>query len=315
VTRWRPALLAIAVVLPFVFPNTSQRHLLVLIGINVIMVASLDLLIGYTGLTSLGHAGFMGIGAYASALLTMHMRASFPIALFAGAFAAAAAGLFIGYPSLRLRHHYFVLVTFIFGIILTQLFTSLVGITHGPMGLSGIPFARLTVPGIVDHTFNPFQSKVDSYYLVLVIAAAVLWVKERIVHARVGYALRAIKEQEALALAIGINTHGYKVLVFVISAGTAGAAGSLYAHYTTFLSPESFTFVDSFNFFVMNLVGGAGTFAGPIAGPLILTVVRDTLRNIHPVLAEIVFGVFLIAAIAFMPTGLAGLARHRSRRS
>lgn len=313
-TRWRLALLGAALVLPFAFPSISQRHLLVLIGINVIAVASLDLLMGYTGLTALGHAGFMGIGAYTSALLMMTQRAPFPIALAAAALVAAAAGLFVGYPSLRLRHHYFVLVTFIFGIILTQLFTSLVGVTRGPMGLPGIPFARLAIPGIVDHTFNSFRSKVDSYYLVVAMAATVLWLKERLVRARIGYAMQAIKEQEALAMTIGIDTHRYKVVVFAISTGIAGAAGSLYAHYTTFLSPESFTFVDSFNLFVMNLVGGAGSFAGPIAGPVVLTVVRDALRNIDPVLAEIVFGVFLIATIAFMPAGLAGAARRWSGR-
>lgn len=309
------ALTAAALALPFVFPTIAARNLLILIGINVILVASLDLLIGYTGLISLGHAGFWGIGAYTSALLMMHYRIPFPLALLAAALVAAAGGVFVGYPSLRLRHHYFVLVTFIFGIILTLLFTSLIGITRGPMGLPGIPFARLDLPPLFSHTFNTFQSKIGYYYLVLFFVALILLLKERIVQTRMGQALIAIREEENLAMAIGIDTHRYKVLIFAISAGIAGLAGSLYAHYTTFLSPESFTFVDSFNLFVMNLVGGVGTFAGPIVGPILLTAVRDTLRNISPVLAEIVFGVFLIAAIAFLPTGLVGGLRKLGQRA
>ncbi|MGQ0568704.1 MAG: branched-chain amino acid ABC transporter permease [Armatimonadota bacterium] len=307
-------LVAAAIMLPLVFPSIAQHNLLILIGINVILVASLDLLMGYAGLTSLGHAGFMGIGAYTSALLVMRFHAPFPLALLTATIAAALGGIFIGYPSLRLRHHYFVLVTFIFGIILTLLFTSLIGVTRGPMGLPGIPFATLAVPPLLTYTFNTFQSKIAYYYLVLFFVVLVLLIKERIVGARIGQALIAIKEEENLAQAIGIDTHRYKVLIFAISTGLAGLAGSLYAHYTTFLSPESFTFVDSFNLFVMNLVGGAGTFAGPIAGPVLLTVVRDVLRNISPVVAEIVFGVFLIAAIAFLPTGLVGGVRRLRQR-
>ncbi|MDQ7843426.1 MAG: branched-chain amino acid ABC transporter permease [Armatimonadota bacterium] len=310
----RLLLLAAAAAAPFVFPTIAQRHLLILIAINVILVASLDLLMGTAGLLSLGHAGFMGIGAYTSALLALHYRIPFLLALAAAALAGGLAGLFIGYPSLRLRHHYFVLVTFIFGIILTLLFTSLVGVTRGPMGLPGIPFATIGLPQVGAHTFNTFRSKVDYYYLVAGAAGGVLWLRGRLVRGRLGAALIAIREEEQLAMAVGIPTHRYKVLAFVISTAIAGAAGSLYAHYATFISPEVFTFVDSFNLFVMNMIGGAGTPAGPVVGPLLLTVVRDTLRNISPVAAEIAFGAFLIAAIAFLPTGLMGALRRSAGR-
>lgn len=307
-------LLTAAVAAPFVFTSIAQRHLLVVIAINVILVASLDLLMGSTGLVSLGHSGFMGIGAYTSALLVMHYRVPFPLALFGAAATAALGGFFIGYPSLRLRHHYFVLVTFIFGIILTLLFTSLIGLTRGPMGLPGIPFATVSFPGNLSYTFNTFRSKVDYYYLVLGLAALVLWLRHRLLTARIGYALVGIREEENLAMAVGVNTHRYKVLIFVISTGLAGLAGSLYAHYTTFISPEVFTFVDSFNLFVMDMIGGAGTAVGPIVGPILLTVVRDALRNVSPVLAEIAFGVFLIAAIAFLPRGLMHSLQQRMGR-
>ncbi len=308
------ALLAAAVAAPLVFTSIAQQHLLVIIAINIILVTSLDLLMGSTGLVSLGHSGFMGIGAYTSALLVIHYRVPFPIALLAAAAAAAVGGLFIGYPSLRLRHHYFVLVTFIFGIILTLLFTSLVGLTRGPMGLPGIPFATVELPGNIRHTFNAFQSKVDYYYLVLGLAVLILWLRHRLLTAHLGFALVGIREDENLAMAVGVDAHRYKVVIFVISTGLAGLAGSLYAHYTTFISPEVFTFVDSFYLFVMDMLGGAGTALGPIVGPILLTIVRDALRSISPVLAEIAFGVFLIATIAFLPRGLAYSLQQRLGR-
>ncbi|HXF83292.1 MAG TPA: branched-chain amino acid ABC transporter permease [bacterium] len=311
----RLLLLAAVVVAPWVFSTLAQRNLLVLIAINVILVASLDLLMGSGGLLSLGQAGFMGVGAYTSALLVIHAGVPFLAALAAAAISAGGAGFLIGYPSLRLRHHYFVLVTFIFGIILTLLFTSLVALTRGPMGLPGIPFAAVGLPGVGRYTFNTFQAKVPYYYLVAAFAAGVLWLRGRLLAGRLGYALAAIREEEHLGMAVGIPTHRYKVLAFVISTAQTGLAGALYAHYTTFISPEVFTFVDSFNLFVMNMIGGAGTAAGPVIGPLLLTVVRDVLRNISPVAAEIAFGVFLIAAIALLPAGLMGAlaARHRAR--
>jgi len=307
-------LFAAAVAAPLVLTSIAQQNLLVVIAINIILVTSLDLLMGSTGLISLGHSGFMGIGAYTSALLVMHYRVPFPAALLAAAATAALGGLFIGYPSLRLRHHYFVLVTFIFGIILTLLFTSLISVTRGPMGLPGIPFATVELPGNIGHTFNTFRSKVDYYYLVLGFAVLVLWLRRRLLSARIGYALAGIREEENLAMAVGVNTHRYKVLIFVVSTGLAGLAGSLYAHYTTFISPEVFTFVDSFNLFVMDMIGGAGTLIGPIVGPVLLTIVRDALRSISPLLAEIAFGVFLIATIAFLPRGLVYALQQRLER-
>ena len=294
-------LVAVCAILPFLFPSVAHRNLLVLIMINTLVVLSLDLLVGYAGLLSLGHAGFWGIGAYTSALLVMREGAPFPLAALAAAVVAGSCGLFIGYPSLRLRSHYFVLVTFVTGIIITLLLTSLVGITRGPMGLPAIPFATL---GPV--TFNTFRSKVGYYYLVTGVVLLVLSLKHRLRASRAGTSLIAIREDEDLAEAVGIDTHAHKVLVFGLSTAIAGAAGSLYAHYTTFLSPDAFTFVSSFDFFVMTVVGGAGTFAGPLVGPALITVLRDALRAVSPVLAEVAFGVLLILTVAFFPRGLAG---------
>lgn len=309
----------IGVALPLLFTNPSQRHLLVLIGINVILVTGLDLLIGYTGLISLGHGGFWGVGAYTSALLVKQAGAPFLLGLLGAGGMAALMGVFIGYPALKLRGHYFVVVTFISAIVLNLLFTNLVDLTRGPMGIPGIPFAKLEIPGWFSYRFNPFKSTISYYYLVLFFLFLVMMAKTWIVRSRFGRALVAIREDEDLAASVGIDTHRYKVLIFAVATGFAGIAGSLYAHYMTVISPASFTFVGSFNLFVMNLVGGAGTLLGPVVGPVALTLVQELARIFSPVGAEIAFGVFLIVTIIFLPKGIAGsirllIERRKTRR-
>lgn len=301
---WATLGLAVAIIAPHLFTGLAARHLLVLIGINVILVTGLDLLIGKAGLLSLGHAAFMGIGAYASALLVKAGWA-FPIGLVAALLFAALAGILIGLPALRLKGHYFSVVTFIIGIIVTILMTNMVGITRGPMGLPGIPFAKLELFGW-QHTFLTLIHKVGYYYLVLGFVVLALLLRWRLVRSRFGRALAAIKGDENLAEALGIPTYRTKLAVFTLAAGMAGVAGSLYAHYTAFISPDSFTFVHSFDLFVMNLVGGAGTFLGPIVGPVFLTALSSGLRGLSAVLAQILYGVLLIVIIVVLPDGLVG---------
>lgn len=303
----------LAAALPYVFTGLAARNLLVLTAINVILVVSLDLLIGLTGLLSLGHAAFWGVGAYASALTAMRLGFPFPLALLAAIAAGALAGAIVGVPALRLRGHHFSVVTFIIGIIATILMTNLVGLTRGPMGLPGIPFASLRLFGW-SHTFMTIVYKVGYYDLTLVFVALALLLRWRIAASRLGRALQAIKGDEDLARAIGIRTFRVKLTAFCVSAAVAGAAGSLYAHYTAFISPDSFTFVESFDLFVMNLVGGAGTALGPLIGPAFLTTVGAALRSVSPVLAEIIYGALLIVSITLLPTGLVGGARALALR-
>jgi len=172
--------------------------------------------------------------------------------------------------------------------------------------LPGIPFVAVWIPGVGSLVLNTFRDKSAYYYMVLAVVVVTLWLRSRVMGSRMGRALVAVREDEDLGQTLGIDTHRYKVGVFALSTAWAGLAGSLYAHYTTFLAPEIFDFASSFELFVMNLVGGAGTAAGPVVGPVLLTVVRDGLRATHPVLAGILFGVFLILAIAFLPQGLVG---------
>ena len=298
---------AAAIAAPHVFDSLTARHLLVLVAINVILVASLDLLIGGAGLLSLGHAAFMGVGAYASALVVKAGWA-FPLGLVTAVVVAAIAGLVVGVPALRLKGHYFSVVTFIVGIIITILMTNLVDLTRGPMGLTGIPFATIDLFGW-SHTFRTIIAKVGYYYLTLIFVALVLLIRWRLGRSRFGRALAAIKGDENLAEAVGIATYRTKVTAFVIAAAGAGLAGALYAHYAVFLSPDSFTFVNSFDLFVMNLLGGAGTVLGPIVGPTFLVVISSALRNLSPALSHVVYGVILIAVIVVLPTGIVGGAK------
>ncbi|HLV11531.1 MAG TPA: branched-chain amino acid ABC transporter permease [Trueperaceae bacterium] len=312
---WRLLVLALglaaALAAPHVFTGLAAQHLLVMVAINVILVVSLDILVGGAGLISLGHAAFMGVGAYTSALLVKGGWA-FPAGLLAAALAAAAAGLVVGVPALRLKGHYFSVVTFIVGIIATILMTNLVDLTRGPMGLPGIPFVTLRLFGW-EHTFRSIVFKTGFYYLALVFALLTLLVRWRLSRSRFGRSLAAIRGDENLAESVGIPTYRVKLTAFVVAAAFAGLAGSLYAHYTAFISPDSFTFVHSFDLFVMNLVGGAGTFLGPIVGPAFLTLLGNALRELSPALSHVIYGALLIGVIVVLPDGIVGGAKRALR--
>lgn len=307
--RWPLLALAlvVAIVLPRLFTSPLIAHFLVLIGINIVIVLSLDLVVGHLGLSALGHAGFVGIGAYTSALLVKNMGAPFLVGLVGGTAFAALCGAVIGWPSLRLRGHYFVIVTFITGIVLNLFFTNLVDITNGPMGLPGIPPPR--IGGF------QFSDKLSYYYLVLAFIVGALLIKWRIQESRMGRALAAIRADEDLAKAVGIRTHRYKVGTFVLSAAGAGLAGSLYAHYLRYIGPVSFDFPHSFDLFMMNLLGGRATMAGPIIGPTLLTAIDEASQFFRPEIARIAFGISLILIILYMPQGIVGLFRSRLSKS
>jgi branched-chain amino acid transport system permease protein len=301
-------LVLLSLALPFIFKSMLVQHFLVLIGIKIILVMSLDLVVGHTGLTSLGHAGFMGIGAYTCSLLVINHDAPFLFALLSGMLLACLFGILVGYPSLRLKGHYFVIVTFICGIIFNLFFTNLIGITKGPMGIPGIPPPQIGFGSLFSIRF---ESKQAYYYLVIAFIFIMIYVKSRFYNSKMGRALEAIRGDEDLAKSLGINAHFYKVTAFATSTGFAGLAGGLYAHYFRFIGPDSFTMLNSFDLFVMNLVGGVGTIAGPIIGPLILTVIDELSQLFKPQLARILFGVSLILIILYMPKGIMGLINER----
>lgn len=271
-------------------------HLLILIGLYTILAVSLNLIIGYCGQVSLGHAAFYGVGAYTSALLTLNGLLPFFPALAAAAAAAAILGLGLGIPTLRLKDDYLAIVTLGFGVIVELVLLNL-GITGGPDGLSRIP---------VPQVFGVSLRQKPAYLVLvgLVVALVLLFIRQ-VVNSRHGRALRAIRDHELTAQVMGINTAAYKIVIFTLAAGLAGLAGSLYAHYITFINPESFGLHTSIQILTMVVLGGMGSIGGSIVGAVVLTVLPEVLRGIADY-QDLVYGALLIAMLLWRPQGLFG---------
>ncbi len=294
--------------------NPYYLHILIMAGIFAILALSLNLLLGFTGQLSLGHAAFFGIGAYASALVTL--RGPWPAwaGFVAAVLLAGLAGYAVGRVSLKLRGAYFVLVTISFAGVTHLVSLNWMDLTNGPLGLPGVPPAELVVPGILALSF---RSKPAYYYLVLIVAAAAYFVCHRLVYSRIGRAFVALRENEALAESVGIDGTRYLVLAAVVSAAMAGGAGSLYAHYTRFVSPEVFLFTYTVTMVIMVVAGGKGTLAGPVVGAVLFTALPEALREVTSWQWQmVVYGVLLILTVVFVPKGIvpAFVAWRRERR-
>lgn len=271
-------------------------HLAVLAGIYIILTVSLNLIIGYAGQVSLGHAAFYGIGAYASALVALHWHFPFPLAAMCAMLTAGASGMALGLPTLRLKEDYLAIVTLGFGVIMDLIFLNL-EITGGPDGLAGIPS-----PALFGLSFRP-----TALYLIIVAVAVILvllatW---RLVESYHGRALRAIRDHEVTAQVMGINTPAYKVVIFTLAAALAGLAGSLYAHYITFINPESFGLHTSILILAMVVLGGMGSMVGAVAGAVILTALPELLREFRSY-QDLVYGALLVGLLILRPEGLLG---------
>lgn len=309
------AIVAVALLaLPVVVPDPYALHLAIYVGINVMLVAGLNLLVGYMGLLSLGHGAFWGLGAYTSALLALRAGVSFWLGLPAAGVLAAGASVLLGSLVLRVRGHRFVIITLAFQEIVRLVHYNWVGLTNGQNGLSGVPAPTLAVPGVVTVSFLPKQ---HFYYLVLILAAATVLVCARLVDSHVGRALVAIRESEDLAEAVGIDTFRYSMLAFGVGAFFAGLAGSLYAHYTHYVSPDMFEFIHIVEMLIMILMGGRGTTAGPVVGAVVFTALPESLRfvGLSPTAQWIVLGLVLVLGILYLPEGIVPrLERLHSRQ-
>ena len=245
-------------------------RILVIAGIYIILTLSLNLIVGFTGLPALGHAAFSCIGAYTSSLLALNVGLSPWIGLLIGACVAALSGIVIGYPAVRLKGDYLALATFGLGVIVYSIAKNWVSLTRGPMGLPGIPGFSILGFGL---------SEIWSYLLLVSIFVVItIFVIERIVSSPFGRILRSIREDEIASAALGKDTIKHKLLVFIIGAFFAGIAGSLYAHYITFIDPSSFTVKESITILLMVIFGGMGSISGSVVGAIILVVLPELLR-------------------------------------
>jgi branched-chain amino acid transport system permease protein len=301
------SLLAAAVVAAVVPLVANEYYLSVLIfgGLYAVMALGLNLLVGYTGQLSFGHNAFVGIGAYASAILTTRYGVPAVVALVVVCVATAVVAVAIGYPTLRLRGHYLAMGTAAWGVIGYAVFSQMEEVTNGFSGISGIPFLTL---GPVT-----FDSAVKFFYLTWTVLLVTVLACRRLVNSRAGRALRAIRSDEVAARSSGIRTTGYRVQVFVLSAVLAAGAGSLFAHWVTYISPEPFAPGLAIQLLVFLFAGGIGTQWGPVVGAVVLTAVGE-LTSAYQGYSQLFFSVLLVVMLIFAPRGIVGeIAALRQR--
>ncbi len=297
----------VALFLPVLLPHPFVLSIATQAVIWALLAASWDLLSGYTGQVSFGHAGFFALGAYTAAAASKHLGLSPWLGLALGAAVAAAVGLGTGFPALRLRGHYLALVTLALAELIRLTAQNWLAVTGCPFGIYDFgSFTGLPATGI------PRAQAV--YLLVAAIAGAgvgaMLYVCRR---TRAGRAFRAIREDEVLAESLGINTTVYKLLAFGLSSGLAGLAGTLYAYYIQLVSPTVATAATTSLVIGMAVFGGLGTIWGPALGALLLYAINEGLRFIGVVYNLVAVGLVIMVFVIFLPRGLAGLRFGRAK--
>jgi branched-chain amino acid transport system permease protein len=285
---WIAAAIVVGVIGQFLISggilNPFYVNTLYYIGINIILAVSLHLIIGITGQFSIGHAGFLAVGAYASAIITMKLSLPFPVALITGGIVAAIAGLIIGIPTLRLRGDYLAIATLGFGEIMRIVFLNIdyVG------GASGMMVAHMvTWPWL---------------FACVVIAIVVIANFTNSTHGR---ACISVRENEIAADAMGINTTFYKVIAFVIGSFFAGVAGALHAHNFYIIQPSNFGFLKSFDILIFVVLGGLGSMSGAVIAAILLTIISTFLQD-FPEIRMVIYSLVLIVMMLFRPQGLMG---------
>ena len=283
---------------------TYLLHILILIGIYIILSVSLNLLAGYTGILSIAHAAFYGVGAYAAALMALRVHTPFLLNLVLAVIAAALLGALVGIPSLRIKDDYFIIATFAFQIITFSVLNNWISFTSGPMGLPGIPQPVL------------FGWQVSSHWeflvLTFVLAAIVFLISKRLVDSPFGRVLKAIREDEVFARSMGKDVASFKVRVFMLGAGMAAVAGVLYATYITYIDPTSFTVMESIFIISIVIIGGAGNLWGSVLGAAVLVALPELLlfvglpNSVAANIRQMLYGGLLVVFMMWRSRGLIG---------
>jgi branched-chain amino acid transport system permease protein len=303
--RWL-ALCAVAAlaVLPWVIGGRYVLHVSTMIAIMATLALGMNLML-QIGQLSMAHSAFMGIGAYASALLTMRLGVPVLLALpLSGLLCALTAGL-LGPVFLRIKGVYFVLLTFAFGQIVTLVFQEWTGLFGGNSGLHGIP--KLSAFG------HRLTEPAGIYGVALALALASFALVRGILRSDIGAMLRAVEADEPLSRSLGANAQAWRLAVFMLTAAMAGVAGSLYAHVLGFLSPAAFGFGLSVDLVVMNVIGGTASAWGPLLGALLVVPLPELLRGVKEY-QLLTYGLVLIVFLLFFRDGLVGMATALARR-
>jgi len=286
--------------LAFPFLAGNDYHLTVMSTAYIFAIATvgLNLITGYTGQFNLAHSGFMAVGAYTVGILTVDHQVPFWVAFALSGVVAAAIGFFVGLVSLRLKGHFFSIFTMCVGYIMFLLIEKWESLTHGTVGIMGIP-----VPSAIGPV--SFESPRALYYLVFFFLVVGMWVMHRIVNSLLGRTFMAIRNGDELAESLGINLMRNKVLAFMLSVAYAGFAGGLYAGFVRFLGPDLASVEQTFNMTVYMLIGGLGTLVGPLLGAIAMPWLTQYLQFLQE-LRYLVFGPILVLLVIFMPHGIVG---------
>jgi branched-chain amino acid transport system permease protein len=293
--------LVIAAVLFFLSPLFLSRYLIFvlnLFAIYALVAIGLNLVMGYTGLVSAGHAGFLAIGAYSTALLSTVAGWMSPLIILpAAGLLTGLIGFGLGIPILRLKGFYIAMVTLAFGVVVAEIILQWSSLTHGDDGFR--------VPRAVLGAFV-FDSEEKLFFLIQPITIVMTLIARNIVRTRVGRAFRAIEQSEVASQTMGIDLAKYKTAAFGVSAFYTGIAGGLFAYAMTYISPDSFNMGVSIDFIAMIVIGGMWSILGSIIGAVVLTGIQHVLSDL-PTVQTLIFGMALIVFMIFMPKGISGL--------
>ena len=298
------ALAALVLLLPLVLPSAFYLRIAALVFINALAVIGLNLLMGFAGQVSLGHAGFFGIGAYAVTLGPAYLGLPVWASLIGGAVFSALLAFIVGQPILKLRGYYLAVATLGLGLLISMVFTNEADITGGPNGME--------VPRLVVFGWRAYGSQ--TWYWIsgvsLVIGA---WIAVNLITSPTGRAFRAIHDSETAARVLGIDVPRYKLLVFVMSAVYAAIAGSYFSLFDGFVTPDTTGFIRSIEFVVMAVLGGLGSILGSITGAAILVILPQVLTVFHEY-EHIMLGFIMIVFMIFLPGGIVPSLAQRFRR-
>lgn len=285
-------------------------YILILVEIYIILAVSLNLLMGFAGLISMAHAGFMAIGAYTTTLLITSLGMNFLLTIPLGVVIAGLVSALLALPSLRVKGEHYIIASFGLQIILYNILLNWVSLTNGPYGFSGIPRPRL-----FGYTFGTYRSYLVLASLITLVCVFIIW---RITRSRFGLVLRGIREDEIAASSLGKNVNRFKVITFIAGSSVAAVAGSLYATAISFIDPFCFTVHDSIFMLAVVIIGGTGNIFGSALGALLLISLPELLKffqvaeTIAAPLRQMIYGALLVVFMRFRPQGL--LPEYKSKK-
>lgn len=302
-SKWYVKLLIIfaCLMIPVVVHSNYAMRIIIYIGLYIVLALGLNVVMGFTGLLNIGHAAFYAVGAYTTAILMVRYGMSFWLTIPVGMFFGVILGIILGFPTLRVRDDYLAIVTLGFGQIVYIVANNWMGLTRGPRGIPGIPAPQLG--------FSNYQIVIDSYptyyFLILTFVFFTIYACVRIKDSRIGLAWMAIREDEDVAAVMGINLVYYKTMAFGFSAALGALAGSFFAVFQSFVSPNSFTIIESVIIITIPILGGLGSIPGTIIGAIVMIGGPEIFRAASEY-RMVIMGAFMVLMMIVRPEGLFG---------